>query len=79
MTLAAISNVLTMMPKDVFALLISVASAGTGFVLGYLFRPSVDRRNNRLAIIYLRRLLHQRDRRIASLENTLRRTNGTRR
>jgi hypothetical protein len=67
------------MPKDTFAMLIALTSISIGFVLGYSFRPSLDRRNNRLVIIYLRRLLHQRDRRIASLENTLKKTNGNRR
>ncbi len=55
----------------VIALLL-FAGLSFGFVLGYLFRPSFDRIANGLDKIYLRKLIHQRDRRIAYLETILR-------
>ena len=46
-----------------------------GFILGYLFRPSFDRITNRSCQLYWKRLIYQRDRRIAYLETILRKAN----
>jgi hypothetical protein len=61
-----------MMNKEMVIALLLFTGLSFGFILGYLFRPSFDRIANRLDKIYLRRLIHQRDRRIAYLETILR-------
>ena len=61
-----------MMNKEMVIALLLFTGLSVGFILGYLFRPSFDRIANRFDKIYLRRLIHQRDRRIAYLETILR-------